>query len=46
MVECDVAQRDVLFQLRRVGDPLPETLGQDQVVVGTGEKEDEPVTVG
>jgi hypothetical protein len=37
-VERDVAQRDVLLDLRRSGDPLPGPLRRDQRVVG--ERED------
>ena len=36
-VECDVAQRDVLFDLRGAGDPLRQSLGQDQRVITQSE---------
>jgi hypothetical protein len=38
MIESDVADGDVLFEVGRPRDPFPETLSQDQVVVGVSEK--------
>ena len=37
-VEADVAERDVLLELRRVGDPLAEALREDQCVVAEAER--------
>lgn len=33
LVEGDVAQRHILFQLRRTGNPVCQALGQDQRVI-------------
>ena len=38
MIQGDVAQGDVLFELGRPRDPLTETLGQDQVVIGVSDQ--------
>ena len=38
MIQGDVAQGYVLFELGRPRDPLTETLGQDQVVIGVSDE--------
>ena len=38
-VQGDVAEGDVLFELRRAGDPVAQALGQDQGVVAQAQGE-------
>jgi hypothetical protein len=39
MVEGDVAEGDVDLEVGCVGDPLTESLGEHQVVVGVGDND-------